>query len=222
MFNKMTHISAGKALLLLCLSWGISVSSESVFSDTYSDSELGAHKTGTKEISYYVDGNDLSAPTTVTLGSKSNSNQPTYLDSMNGCINNCGDSFRSINCNDSLNRMGAIGLYVCELGAEILFSGFAVASGLTLISVGSSYEAKGEATDAHYETRRHYVCSYSNGKRSCKWVTDTTCVGNYQGCNDLEAAQFCFGFGGLLIVGVGAFWCYKFYTDYERFCGARN
>ncbi len=120
------------------------------------------------------------------------------------------------------SRVTGCARYFCELGAEAIVSVAVVAGGVALISVASGLQAKGEEEGAHYETRRRYVCSTdSNGHRSCRTEHYTECVGSYKACQDLDAASTLFAIGGCAVLGVGAFWCYKIYNDYERFCVCR-
>ncbi len=129
----------------------------------------------------------------------------------------------SIDCSGCRNRFVQGTKYVCELGAEVLVSVAVVGGSLVLISVASSLQEKGEEQGAHYETRSRYVCSYdSDGNKTCKTERYTECVGPYEACQDLDAASALFAIGGCGLLGTGAFWCYKIYNDYERYCLGRR
>lgn len=121
--------------------------------------------------------------------------------------------------NHGLRYAAACTRNICLLGAEVIVSGVVGACGLALISVASGYQSAGESKGAHYVTKTHYVCS-SGGK--CRTVTDTYCVGSTNACSNLTAATVLFSIGGAAILGVGAFWGYKIYNNYETYCVRRQ
>lgn len=150
----------------------------------------------------------------------------SYFDnsSFTGCRDRLTQTFSNVDCTGCRDRFVQGAKYVCELGAEVLVSAVVVGASVALLSVASSLQAQGEEQGAHYETRSRYVCSYdSDGNKSCRTERYTECVGPYEACQDLDAASALFAIGGVGILGTGAFWVYKFYYDYERYClGRRN
>jgi hypothetical protein len=136
-----------------------------------------------------------------------------------GCRDRLAQMLSNVDCTGCRDRFVQGTKYVCELGAEVLVSVAVVGGSLALISVASSLQSKGEEQGAHYETHYRYVCTDDDTKGyHCKKQSYTECYGPYEACQDLDAANALFVIGGVGIFGTGAFWCYKIYNDYERFC----
>lgn len=140
-----------------------------------------------------------------------------------GCGERLGQMCNAVNFSGCRNRFVQGATYVCELGAEIIVSVAVVGGSLAIISVASSLQAQGEEQGAHYETRHRTVCTDDDTKGyHCNRQSYTECYGPYEACQKLDAASTLFAIGGVGILGTGAFWGYKIYNNFERYCLGRR